>query len=273
MDQAVVSGSFDNLRSSDIRFLEEAARFGSLIVWLWSDALANRLDSHAPKFPEAERLYLLASTRYISQVHLVDQLEVADTLPSVELMGPVTWVVREVDHTAQKQRYCAAHAMKYQVIENAILKHFPQLPADVIDTDPHSKKVVVTGCYDWFHSGHVRFFEEASELGDLYVVVGSDQNVHLLKGEGHPLLPQDERRFLVQSSRYVKQALISTGSGWMDAEPEIARIGPDIYVVNEDGDKSEKRAFCKEHDIEYVVLKRLPKEGLPKRESTLLRGY
>jgi len=46
-----------------------------------------------------------------------------------------------------------------------------------------AKKVVVTGCYDWFHSGHVRFFEESSELGDLYVVIGSNANVRLLKGQ------------------------------------------------------------------------------------------
>ena len=133
--------------------------------------------------------------------------------------------------------------------------------------------MVVTGCYDWFHSGHVRFFEEASGLGDPYVVVGSDENVRLLKGEGHPFFPQNERRYLVQSSRFVKQALISTGSGWMDAEPEIARIRPDYYVVNEDGDKPEKRNFCAEHGIQYEVLKRVPKTGLPRRESTLLRGY
>ena len=50
---------------------------------------------------------------------------------------------------------------------------------------------------------------------------------------------------MVQASiRYVKQALISTGHGWMDAEPEIERIKPDMYAVNEDGDKPEKRAFC-----------------------------
>jgi len=35
----------------------------------------------------------------------------------------------------------------------------------------------------------------------------------------------------------------------------------------------EKRAFCKEHGIEYVVLKRTPKEGLPERLSTNLRGF
>ena len=119
----------------------------------------------------------------------------------------------------------------------------------------------------------MRFFEETSELGDLYVVAGSDANVRLLKGEDHPLFPEDERRYMVGSIRFVKQALISSGQGWMDAEPEIARIKPDIYAVNEDGDVPEKRAFCEEHGLEYVVLKRLPKDGLTRRQSTDLRGF
>ena len=78
---------------------------------------------------------------------------------------------------------------------------------------------------------------------------------------------------MVQSIRFVKQAQISSGSGWMDAEPEIDVIKPDYYVVNEDGDKPEKQAFCDAHHIEYKVLKRLPKPGLPRRESTALRGF
>jgi hypothetical protein len=77
----------------------------------------------------------------------------------------------------------------------------------------------------------------------------------------------------VQAIRYVKQGLVSSGNGWMDAEPEIAQIRPDQYAVNEDGDKPEKRAFCEQYGLEYVVLKRTPKEGLPKRESTQLRGF
>jgi cytidyltransferase-like protein len=133
--------------------------------------------------------------------------------------------------------------------------------------------VIVTGCYDWFHSGHVRFFEEVAALGDLYVVVGHDANIRLLKGAGHPMLPEQERRYMVQSIRHVKQALISTGGGWLDAEPEIERIQPHIYAVNEDGDRPEKRAYCEARGIEYRVLKRVPKEGLPRRESTALRGF
>ena len=36
----------------------------------------------------------------------------------------------------------------------------------------------------------------------------------------------------------------------MDAEPEIAWLKPEIYVVNDDGDKPKKRAYCKAHGLE-----------------------
>ena len=52
-------------------------------------------------------------------------------------------------------------------------------------------------CYDWLHTGHVRFFEELAELRELYVVVGHDVNIRLLKGPGHPLYRQEERRYMV----------------------------------------------------------------------------
>ena len=117
------------------------------------------------------------------------------------------------------------------------------------------------------------FLKRCRSWATCYVVVGSDENVALLKGAGHPMFPQAERRYVVGSVRFVKQALISSGTGWMDAEPEIAWVKPDIYAVNEDGDKPEKRAFCKEHGLEYVVLKRIPKPGLPRRQSADLRGF
>jgi cytidyltransferase-like protein len=136
-----------------------------------------------------------------------------------------------------------------------------------------SRKVVATGCFDWLHSGHVRFLEEVSRLGELSVVVGSDRNVRLLKGEGHPLFGEAERRYMVGSIRFVARALVSTGSGWMDAEPEIRRLRPDVYAVNEDGDKPEKRGFCRANGIRLAVLRRTPKEGLARRTSTDLRGF
>ncbi|HEX7556744.1 MAG TPA: adenylyltransferase/cytidyltransferase family protein [Leptolinea sp.] len=273
MKIAVVSGRFDNLKSSEVRLLEEASKFGSTYAFAWSDELINYMDLQYPIFPLDERKYLLEGIRYIDHVHVVDQPFDPDTLPIINKKDTVTWVVDEVNNNLQKLQYCAKQGIKYFVVKEAELKSFPNQQNLVIDASPHLKKVVVTGSFDWLHSGHFRFFEEAATLGELFVVVGSDRNVCLLKGEGHPLFSQDERRYMVQSVRFVKQALISSGSGWMDAEPEIALIKPDMYVVNEDGDKPEKRRFCKEHNIEYIVLKRIPKEGLPKRESTRLRGF
>lgn len=135
------------------------------------------------------------------------------------------------------------------------------------------RRVVVTGCYDWLHSGHVRFFEEVSSYGELYVIVGHDVNIRLLKGEGHPLLPQEERRYMVGSIKFVKDALISSGDGWLDADPEIRKLKPDVYAVNEDGDVGGKRDYCAALGIEYLVLRRTPAPGLPKRTSTDLRGF
>ena len=68
---------------------------------------------------------------------------------------------------------------------------------EAADPLPGAPRVVVTGCYDWLHSGHVRFFMDAAELGAVYAVVGSDRNVGLLKGPGHPLQREDERRYMV----------------------------------------------------------------------------
>ena len=164
-------------------------------------------------------------------------------------------------------------ACSYQVIPHKALAGFPIDNTRSTSEISGKKKVIVSGCFDWVHSGHMRFFEEVSEFGDLYVVIGHDENLKLLKGEGHPLFPQDERRYWVQSIRFVKEALISSGHGWLDAEPEILKVKPDIYAVNEDGDKPEKRNFCLDHGIEYKVLKRQPKPGLPVRISSELRGF
>jgi hypothetical protein len=69
------------------------------------------------------------------------------------------------------------------------------------------------------------------------------------------------------------QALITTGSGWVDADPESRRLKPDLYVVNEDGAKGGKREYCQQRGIEYLGPKRTPAPGLPKRSSTDLRGF
>jgi cytidyltransferase-like protein len=269
--RSIVVGSFDDLRSRHVRFLQEAAKLGCVHVLLWSDEAVQNLEGKAPRFPQQERHYLLEAIRYVDCVTLCTAPLRRSSLPPHEGTLPATWVVDEASHSTSKRAYCRSHGLEYCVLREEDVEGFPKHPG--IDTESSRKRVIVTGCFDWFHSGHVRFFEEVSQLGDLYVVVGHDANIKLLKGAGHPMFPEQERRYLVQSVRFVKEALISTGSGWLDAEPEIERIRPHIYAVNEDGDRPEKREYCQAHGIEYRVLKRLPREGLPSRKSTVLRGF
>lgn len=273
MKTVVVSGSFDDLRSQDFLFLEKASKRGELHAVAWDDALVRALGGGELKFPQKEREYVLQAIRYVKEVHFVSGAVDPDAVPAVGGRAPDVWAVREADDTPSKRAACDAADVEYVVVKDATLEEFPSIPEAVADPVSARKKVIVTGCYDWFHSGHVAFFEEVSGYGDLYVVVGHDENIKLLKGEGHPMFPERERCYLVQSIRYVKQALVSSGTGWLDAEPEIAKIKPDAYAVNEDGDRPEKSAFCKQRGLEYIVLKRIPKKGLPKRESRALRGF
>lgn len=133
-------------------------------------------------------------------------------------------------------------------------------------------RVFVSGCYDMLHSGHVAFFKEASRYGDLYVGIGSDETIFNLKGR-RPICSEMERLFMVKAVRYVTDARINEGSGMMDFVESIEYFHPDTFVVNEDGSSAEKEQFCKEHGIDYIVLKRIPEDGLTPRSTTSLRAY
>ncbi len=133
---------------------------------------------------------------------------------------------------------------------------------------PRPIKVLVSGCYDLLHAGHVAFFETASAYGELHVRVGTDANVELLKG-ARPRFTQGERLYMVQSVRFVREARLASGTGVLDFEPDLAEIRPDFFVVNSDGGGGvQKRALCEKLGVQYVELPRIPKTGLPPRSST-----
>ena len=129
------------------------------------------------------------------------------------------------------------------------------------------KKVMVSGCYDLLHAGHIAFFKTASQYGKLHVYVGQDQNVKSLKGKA-PYFSQEERKYMVGAVRYVEKANIASGSGMLDFEPDMKVLKPDIFVVNNDGFTEGKKRICLENGVELVVLERIPEEGLPERSSS-----
>lgn len=132
------------------------------------------------------------------------------------------------------------------------------------------KKVFVSGCYDLLHSGHVEFFRQAAQYGDLYVGIGSDNTILHYKHH-KTIYSEQERLFMVRSIRYVKDAFINQGDGILDFLPTLDLVKPDILVVNSDGGSDAKRKVCEEHGMEYIVLDRIPHDGLAARSSTELK--
>ena len=133
------------------------------------------------------------------------------------------------------------------------------------------KKVFVSGCYDLLHSGHVEFFKQASQFGDLYVGIGSDAT-YLEYKHRKPMFPQEERLFMVSNIKFVKEAYINEGSGVIDFLPTLDIVKPDIFVVNAEGGSDAKRQLCEERGIQYIELERTPAEGLQARSSSSLKA-
>lgn len=131
-------------------------------------------------------------------------------------------------------------------------------------------RVLVSGCFDMLHSGHVAFLCEAASHGELHVAIGSDQTIVSLKGK-LPICSEPERLLMVKSLRMVGDARISGGVGALDFLPELERVKPDVFFVNKDGDSMVKRMACEDRGVRYIVSKRLPCDGMASRSTSGLR--
>jgi D-beta-D-heptose 7-phosphate kinase/D-beta-D-heptose 1-phosphate adenosyltransferase len=92
--------------------------------------------------------------------------------------------------------------------------------------------VFTNGVFDLLHVGHVRYLAEARALGDaLVVAINSDRTVRELKGEGRPIVNEDERAEVLAALRQVDFVTI-----FDDASPRslIAKLLPDVLVKGGD---------------------------------------
>jgi len=92
--------------------------------------------------------------------------------------------------------------------------------------------VFTNGVFDLLHPGHVRYLQEARDLGTLLIVgINSDRSVRGNKGPGRPVTPEHERA-------EVLLALASVDAVVIFDEPTphevIARVQPDVLVKGED---------------------------------------
>jgi len=130
--------------------------------------------------------------------------------------------------------------------------------------------VLVSGCFDLLHSGHLKFFEEAAQFGDVYVALGSDENIENLKNRP-TINKENERKWMINKLSDVKECFISYGNGDLHFLKDFLKIKPDYFIVNEDGHTASKQAICEKYGVKYVILQRTPPTGIPGRSTASLR--
>ena len=103
--------------------------------------------------------------------------------------------------------------------------------------------VLTSGAFDLIHYGHIRLLEEAKRLGGpdarLVVIVARDETIRKLK-QNLPVIPEDQRRAVVEALRVVDEALL--GYEDLDMATVIDRVQPDIIAVGYDQDGIEAMA-------------------------------
>ena len=130
--------------------------------------------------------------------------------------------------------------------------------------------VFTNGCFDLLHRGHVEYLQEARSLGDLLVVgLNDDDGVRRLKGEGRPLVPQQDRAALLCALQDVDAVTLFSGTS---VEPLVADLLPDVLVKGGDYalDEVVGRRVVEASGGEVRVLCHLPgrsTEGLIGRSS------
>jgi len=126
-------------------------------------------------------------------------------------------------------------------------------------TKPKMEKVVLaSGVFDLLHLGHVKFLEEAKKTGGrkthLIVVIARDKTVEKTKGR-KPVMPENQRRALVESLRVVDEAVL--GLEDFDIGDVIETVKPDIIALGYDQTDMEQRVktFVEKHGFKIRVVR------------------
>jgi rfaE bifunctional protein nucleotidyltransferase chain/domain len=131
--------------------------------------------------------------------------------------------------------------------------------------------ILANGNFDLLHVGHVRYLRGAKALGGkLVVAVNSDESVRALKGEGRPIMPEQERAEIMSALADVDAVIVFPE---LDVRSIIREIRPDIHakgtdytpdtvperdVVADCGGRVAIVGDSKDHSTSEIIRSRLP---------------
>ena len=121
-------------------------------------------------------------------------------------------------------------------------------------------KVWVNGTFDVLHIGHIKLLEFAGSLGVLRVGIDTDKRVKELKGPDRPFNNQQDRKFMLESLKYVDEVvLFDSREGLINS---IKDYSPDIMIVGDDYKGQE--VYGSEYAEELIFFGKLPEYSTTK---------
>lgn len=105
------------------------------------------------------------------------------------------------------------------------------------------KIVLVGGCFDIIHPGHILFLEAAKKEGDILILLlESDNNIKKIKGEGRPINSIKNRQIVVSSIGDVDYIIPLVGVTTDEEYDRIMiQIRPEVIAITEGDSQTEKR--------------------------------
>ena len=120
--------------------------------------------------------------------------------------------------------------------------------------------VLVGGCFDLIHYGHIKFLAEAKSHGDyLIVALESDENVRRMKGEARPIHSQQQRKKMLEALTCVDEVIslppINNHQEYYDL---VARVHPQIIAITEgDPQEANKREQAAKAAAQLVTIPKI----------------
>lgn len=91
--------------------------------------------------------------------------------------------------------------------------------------------VLVTGCFDILHRGHIDLLSEAGMFGMVAVGINSDNAVRVLKGKGRPINKEQDRAYVLNHLQMVDRVFIIDD---IRVDKAIRSVAPNIWMKGGD---------------------------------------
>lgn len=123
-----------------------------------------------------------------------------------------------------------------------------------MNIENYKSKVWVNGTFDVLHVGHLKLLEFASSFGKVRVGIDTDKRVKELKGVDRPFNKQGDRKFMLESLKFVDEVL------FFDSREELVdcvkNYEPDFMIIGDD--YKGQKVYGSEYAKKLVFFEKIP---------------